>query len=888
MKIKREENRPPVKFLDRLKGSIALKVAVLLVTFLAGALAYRSGVLHPVTIMIRQLIAGESLAPSNPLFADAIQDVENELHLYQNNGLPTLYIDLKFKYYQQLLEKRAEALRMGILLSTDDDFVPCEIHVQGGAKLMAEMRLKGDWTDHLQGDKWSFRIKLDEDGEVLHYRHFSLQAPETRTFLNEWAFHQNLMAEGILATRYEFVNVLLNGRLLGIYALEEHFTTQLLESQGRRAGVIIRFNEDLLWENRARFRGEGIIIEEGSLFAVTDSESASIDAFQASKIAADPVLSAEAETARDLLRAFQSGERLASDVFDVTLLGRYFALADLWGAKHAMYWHNWRFYYNPITGLLEPIGFDAQPLPDEGAGSIIGYFVGSGLFDDSEVRKAYITELARFTDIDYIENIYDEWELEDRRLATALKVEYSDVDVAVQWDWLRRRRAALDLELNPSTPVRGVFQAVESEPSIGEGRVLYVDLVNLMVVPVDVLRFELDGEAVLPSSGNLALAPAARAQPDAFEPVRFVLPLTDELSWEGNSAPEVAAVTRLAGLSEEIRVVLTGATTPDGLIVGPLPSNPTLSEALALHPFLSQSPDGRSLLVEPGVWDVSGDLVIPDGIALNVVAGSALRFEPGAILLVRGTLNLLGTANSPVLLTAQQDEWGGIVVLRAGEESLWKYASVAKTFGIERSGWILTGGITFFESPIRLERVLLGNNQTEDAINVIHSKFTFIESEFANTPSDAFDGDFAEGEIIDCYFHDIGGDAIDVSGTSATVRNTRIERITDKGISVGEQSTVTIQGVIIDTVAIGVASKDLSRVYINDTQISNASFVALAAYIKKPVYGPAFIEASDIEILDTAQEAIVQAGSSILLRGRLVPTVELDVDQLYEEGILGN
>ena len=72
------------------------------------------------------------------------------------------------------------------------------------------------------------------------FGNFPFRSPETRNFLYEWAFHQNLMNEGILTTRYDFVNVMLNGELLGTYAIEENFNAELLESQGRRQGVILR------------------------------------------------------------------------------------------------------------------------------------------------------------------------------------------------------------------------------------------------------------------------------------------------------------------------------------------------------------------------------------------------------------------------------------------------------------------------------------------------------------------------------------------------------------------------------------------------------------------------------------------------------------------------
>lgn len=889
MKIKGEEKQSSQGRLKRVVDSKAFRIGILLLAFLAGALVYRSGIVRPATLLLRQIITRKSYGVEIPPAVVEVQkNVEDEVRLYLDNGLPTLYIDLKFKYYQQLLDKRAEALEIGVLQTTDADFVPCTLHLQDGPELDAKLRLKGDWTDHLQGDKWSFRIHLKEDGEILHFRQFSIQTPEARNYLNEWGFHRNLIEEGILAPRYEFVNVLLNGRLLGVYAIEENFAPEMIEGQGRRQGVMIRFNEDVFWNNIANFWAEGIHVDGGS-WMVTDQNSADITAFQASKISENPVLAAEAETARDLLRSFQTGQRSASEVFDAKLMGRFFALSDLWRACHGVAWHNWRFYYNPVTGLLEPVAYDSEPFRwCEQSTSIVQHFVDSGIFNDPQIRTAYAQELERITQPGYLEELQKSLGGEALALEAALEVEFKEEEVAVSWQKLSERQGTLALELQPAQPVRGAYQAVGVKEGDTAAPQLQVDLVNLMILPVNIIRFEINGSPFTPSAEQRKLLPVNDPKTDTYNPVRFSIPIQDRSAWADEEPPQIAVVVQLDGLTKEFTVLLEGETTPAGLTIGPLPTTPTMDELLEQHPFLSLSPNGTILLASAGIWNVSGDMVIPEGYTLQVSPGTVLKFEPGAVLLARGAVNLAGAADAPVVLTSQQETWGGIVVLNAANESSWKYALVEKTGGIDRNGWTLTGGITFYRSDIRLEQAVLGNNQTEDAINVIHGQFAFIDSEFANTFSDAFDSDFSTGEVVRCRFHDIAGDAIDVSGTTATIQNTQIERVKDKGISVGEESTVTVQEVTIDTAGIGIASKDLSKVTISASRISRARFAALAAYIKKPVYGPASIEAPDLVVTDTQTEAIVQIGSSIILRGKEVPGVEMDVDQLYSAGILGN
>jgi len=876
-------------------GSWYIQILFALFVFAFGAAVYRSGALTPVTSFLKNLVVPGPLITKMPQpMREAAASVSDEMRLYENNGLPTLYIDLPFANYQKLLDKRDEALKIGILNTSDADFVSGEIHLQGEPAMKADLRLKGDWVDHLMGDKWSFRIKIKDGGQVLGMGQFNIQTPAARNFLNEWAFHQHLIQEGVLTTRYQFVNVLLNGKLLGIYAIEDHFTAEMIESQGRRQGLLLRFNEDPMWKNLSAFMANQI--NQESSLSVANEWTASIDAFQDTKLAEDPVLSAEAETARDLLRAFQSGDKAPSEVFDVDLCGRFFALHDLWQATHGVAWHNVRFYYNPVTGLLEPVAYDAEPFfRHPNLITISSEFIKIRIFNDPQIRTAYAKELYRVTDPEYVQQTIASLKEEHDRLLKALSVEYPldvpipDSSLSVDWGLLEERARSLHVELLPGTLVRGSYQALNVLPGSDGAPTLTLDLVNLMLMPVEVLRVVVNGQAIEVDPQTAVLPPVMDPQEQKVGSTQISVPLAGNEGFAAEAPPKVEVVARIKGLNEEYTAELSGIKLPDGIQAGPTPAQPTLEQALERYPFLESDPQGSNRLIIPaGVWNVEGDLVLPDQMDVYVLRGAVLRFSAGSIFYTTGGVFLMGTAAEPVILTAQEDTWGGMVVLKSAQTSEWQYASVEKTAGISRDGWVLTGGITFFQSNIFLDHTFIGNNQTEDAINVIHGVFQFRNCEFANTFADALDSDFSNGEVTGCFFHDITGDAVDVSGTTAVVSETRMERVTDKGVSVGEKSDIRVVNTRMDTVGIGVASKDLSTALVSNTRIDGARFAALAAYIKKPVYGPASIEAQQVTILNTQQAAVAQTGSRILIDGKEIETVELDVDRLYRENILGN
>ncbi|MFZ2202256.1 MAG: hypothetical protein WAV56_02555, partial [Microgenomates group bacterium] len=128
-------------------------------------------------------------------------------------------INIAFVDLQKIERKRLEALEQGVLITSDEDFVTATIDYRD-QKIPVRLRLKGDWTDHLEGDKWSFRIDVKNNNSFMGMRYFSIQDPTTRGQANEWLFLQAIKKERLIALRFELIDVSINGDHKGIYALE--------------------------------------------------------------------------------------------------------------------------------------------------------------------------------------------------------------------------------------------------------------------------------------------------------------------------------------------------------------------------------------------------------------------------------------------------------------------------------------------------------------------------------------------------------------------------------------------------------------------------------------------------------------------------------------------
>jgi len=795
-------------------------------------------------------------------------------------------------------------LKIGVLLSTDDDFVPATAHLNQADQVNIVMRLKGDWTDHIQGDKWSFRIHTQNGALIDGMRQFSIQSPDTRPFLLEWLMHLNLRDEGILTPRYEFLNVLINGEYKGVYALEENFTTELIEAQGRKPGLIIRFDEDPLWQNRAATRAQGV--SSDGIFSVANIDSTDITPFGAASVAASPELDQEAEAAMGKLRAFQVGTLPASQVFDVGLMGRFYALSDLWAACHGTFWHNLRFYYNPITTLLEPVVFDLEPM-NCGAGdptvytnfeSILPEFIKTDnrIFGDPLIRQAYAQELNRVANAAYLQNIFSKYDPQYQSLKKALLDEYTTAQLTIPTSQLETRTKRLMVQLKPGAPVRGGFEITGSEQS----PVLKIEVVNLMLLPVEVVRFEvrkvsitaqtsmisLDQQTGLVQGTSLpTLLPVNDPAQGEYAPTAFSIPLNTQQFNQLDLLQNIQVVVRLAGLSQEFTIPLLRHNLPQPLINGPKPPTPGVDELVAKFPFLIHPAGSNRLEARPGVWDVQADLVIPPGLEVVFPGGVTLRFGQQNVLLSYSPLSFLGSEDRPVVLTASEQTWPGLVVLDTGKPSLWQYTRVEKTRGISRSGWITTGGVTFYRSPLTLEQVSILDSQAESAINVVNSPYSFTTSEFGQSAKAAFASDYSDGEVTDCSFHDTGGDGVDIRGGHVTLQNSRLLETGGQAISSSEASRTDLIDVQIENVRVGIASKDLAAVYTSRVTIRNASLAGLAAYTMNPMFGPGKLSASETQILDTETNYLVQTGSTLSLNGKVMKGVELDMHTTDALGI---
>ena len=223
--------------------------------------------------------------------------------------------------------------------------VPAVLRI-GNDALRVRLRLKGDRTSQWHSpERWSFRVEVLDGQTLFGMKRFSLNKPIHRNYIYEWLYHAALRHEGLIALRYRFVSLAVNGLPQGVYAIEEHFDKRLVENNRRREGPLLKYGEDNF--------SNGRFIQDMDLWAqmpVIPYERTKWRKLNPNMVA---------HTA-GLLDRFRSGVLPLSEVFDVELLARFFAVCDILETFHGSVPKSVRFYYNPITARLEPVGFDGH------------------------------------------------------------------------------------------------------------------------------------------------------------------------------------------------------------------------------------------------------------------------------------------------------------------------------------------------------------------------------------------------------------------------------------------------------------------------------------------------------------------------------------------------
>ncbi|GAB5417832.1 MAG: CotH kinase family protein [Crocinitomicaceae bacterium] len=791
-----------------------------------------------------------------------------------SSGAKVLKIEIPKSAQDSLNNFQRIALEQGVISSDQKEYVKAYVDVNG-EKAPVELRLKGDWTDHVETEKVSFRIKMGDGYAFDGLRTFSIQHPQTRSYAMEWFAHQLFEEEGILTTRYEMIPVIINGKNCGVYAMEEHFDKQLLEARKRREGPIMKFDESGIWAVHKNLK------ETGDYVGAPVIESAEISVFKKGRTKRTPTLFAQFKEAQSNMEKYRSGADNVEEYMDIESTAKYLALIELTNGKHGLTWHNQRFYFNPITQRLEPIAYDcfmevnllikqheliALKEPDDHE-----FLLTQGILKDKKLLERYEFYLEKYSDPSYLSEMFDKLSGKIKKVEKLLSYEYPNITVSKEHFEFNRTSITQDLpqvkgaNLNPNyggdfgvLPDNFMYEEVALKANLEKYNAdssAQMSLRNFHSHPIEIIGYTVKGDGI----GLIAMDPILLKAYGSGESkvVRFPVKPRRIHYKAANCGDQIFKCNPEEWPQAKVKKSKWYDAERDESVAD---ETYTISGKLTLNKGLI-IPAYKELVIEPGA---------------EIVLGS------GAYFVSHAPVRAEGTEENPIIIRGTSESTQGFVCL-SKEDSKLTHVTFDNLGTMHEENWRLTGAVTFYDASVSIDHCTFKNNHCEDGLNTISCNVTMSNSIVENTYSDGYDADFCTGSVTNSTFTNTGNDCIDFSGSEFKIINCTIEDSGDKGISGGESSTLTVVDCTINGAQIAVASKDASKVEVENITIEKSD-VAFSVYAKKAEYGPAILSVKSVKKNNAKELKLLEKGSVLNYKGKeYIGTKKFNIDEMYAQ-----
>ena len=799
----------------------------------------------------------------NPLILKA-GSIINHISDDTNKGMDNIEIFIKFKNYKRILDDRENSINRGFL----EDPMEVNGEIKFGERIYkAKFRLKGDLDDHwISNTRLSLRVKLKDGKTIYGMNSFSIQKPRSRQHPYEQAFQQVMNQTSNLSLNTHYAKVIVNGDDWGIMNIEEHFSKEFLEKKQKKESLIFRFSDDRKWKNYEK--------SSDNVFAsYLLSDSRLHGTFYNSK------RYLEDEHYRKVY-SYVMQERLLENhsyLYSTKKHMELFYASLFWNSFHTLADHNTKYYFNPYSLELSPISSDQDIFTD-----LNSNFVNSLKDHDFNLNFRQIFKFSINEDnndkfiLNSLNGIKDAENYLNKFKEIFPLDEYKDVSILKN-----NQKKVISSKENILETLKNISDKnykIKSDTNISEKQLSdlldfvhvrhFVDgsfeFFNLLPFDIEIKEIFLDDE------------------PYNINP--FIVPAFDE---EINSSTSI--ITNLVGIFDN-RIDVISTYKGEARKTKVYPSmikgvfNPLRKEASIDNTILKER-NYKDFYISPGMWFVDDPLLVDGNLSMD--AGTKLIFSEDAYLIVKGKVNFNGSENNQIEFLPKDKSWKGFYLISDKEsKSTIKNLEVRSTSAMQVGVLNLTGGFTIYNSDILLKNIRFLDSTAEDSINIVNSEIEIDNLNIERSISDGLDCDFCEGIIKNTFVNKIGGDAIDFSGSKVDIENVKISDVQDKAISVGEQSFIRISEGEFINIGVGVASKDSSETYINNSTIRDFELFAAMTYQKKMIFGTE----SNLYVNTTNTSGDnpfrSQKGTNLYVDAVKILESDLDVEEMYSEGVM--
>ena len=711
-----------------------------------------------------------------------------------------LEMKIKDENFKKIVAKRNEALQQGLLFSSKDDLVDADLKLDS-KNYRAEVRLKGDLLDHLDGDRWSYRIQLKGGDEWNGMKNFSIHNSQARAHVAEWVMHQLFLREGIITPAYDFTSIEINEKSKGIYAYEQHFDNTLLDYNKRQRGPILKHNDDAYWEN-VQAKPNPFLWTEASYIELFNKENRKDENF-----------AAQYERGKSMLQQFLDDELPAASIFNIDKLASYFALLDLSHALHAQAFTNIRFYLDPQSGLLEPIGYDCFgthiPAVTPGWTSVgegANYRESSKqkhrienvyqfkLLQDTSFFRTYMQKVYHYTSSEFLKEIQKEMENDIKGRELYIKSDTLYKDYAFSWDAVFVKAKYTRDKLSPKPHLSLSAYKTDLAKNV-------VDVISHHGFPLEVVGFGVDTimteKMTLPQyveSYNASI-PARKYRLKSSISIKYVF-----FKMLGNSKMYFTEV--LNNL---------------------LPNNafqPVSADLTLLDKYKFIEVDDGEVYISRGEHIIKDDIVIPSTHALTIEPGTSIRLQGGSILSY-GAVKAIGSKNNPIQIMGDGAIGSAFMISGPDQPSVFTNCHFSNLNNYRNKNISTRGGVNVYSSEVYFEKCSFNNFKSREAISFNYASGSFKDSKVMRCKGDAFVSQYSVSTLKGVKFNDVGDTAIEVTAGSCTGGKISIDKVMNKGIKVSGSAKVQLSEVSIMNSEIGLVAEQNANVILYNPKFDN-------------------------------------------------------------------
>jgi hypothetical protein len=807
--------------------------------------------------------------------------IPNILYLIVKNpvsNLETLNLDINQENILILENNRAEKIKDEQTL-----FKTAKAKILSNNKFLnTKIRLKGDRMTHYENNKnSSYKINLKKNNFYNTMTSFSIQKPRMRNYITEWIFHEMSKELNLIKLKYDFIHLKINGEKKGLYVTEESFSNSLLERNFKRPGPIFGLDE---------------------YYRKNDFKSGpKLDPYQ-EKYWTRPENEKLYFIAKNKLLSLKTRNLPLKEIIDIKKWADYFVMCELLTTYHGLLAKSVKFYYNPITGLFEPIAFDGHKIPafnyhesikDIWNNTVInptgpaasvwhraqvdGKLISLFFFDknkklNNEFFEAYLDSLKKIANKSFIDNFFKKNQNKIDEINAQI---YLD---GFKFDYHAKRKSGIGIYFFDKRNIynRAEYLIKTYKPRFKElyseylGKQILIDNINYLNEQLAVKQLECnfrDGDKIISKK------------------LKYIYPIK-----MGRNYIEIDEVIRASNKKDQLIKSCHNIWFENY-------SNKTIYKKKIVNNLVVKNKEknkkkfleffnlvDKKLYLKKDQTYIGNNLFIPSGFSVIIKNDQSIILLNNAFIFSNSNWIAKSNKKDGILIQGAKNNFGGGLIISNSKKSYFKNVRFEYLRGLDFSnkfnnaaqsssyqnfdyGYKIYGAINFFNSEVDLINLNFSNITSEDALNIVESNFNIKKNTFNNILSDAIDIDNGEGEILDCSFFNISNDAIDLSGSIVKIVNIKTNYVKDKAISSGENSILNINNLLSKNGFIGVANKDGSKVF-----LSNANFdkieIPIAAYSKKNNFSESFMKANKIEITNSKSDYLVSKSEKLIINNQ--------------------